>query len=266
VAADPAPEPAFEDPERPRKLAAAFPEIDAMVDAEVRLRSLPGITLGVVVDGQLAHFKAAGLADREAKAPPDVDTVYRIGSITKSFTALAVLALRDGGALALDDPLERFIPEAAGLVYPTRDAAPITLRQMLTHTSGLPRSGAYEIAGVPEPSEGTITRSLAGYELESVPGTRHAYSNLGFQLLGLVVHRASGVPLRAFMGRRIFEPLGMTSTSFDGAGLPPARIAAGYDRGGDGALSRVPVGRHGAMEGAGGIFSSVRDMASWKAT
>jgi CubicO group peptidase (beta-lactamase class C family) len=264
-AADPAPEPRFEDPERARKLAAAFPQIDAMVDAELRTRSLPGVALGVVIDGQLAHFKGAGFADVEAKIPPDADTVYGIGSITKSFTALAVLALRDGGSLALDDPLERFVSEAAGLVYPTRDAAPITLRQMLTHTSGLPRSGAYEIAGVPEPSESTITRSLTGYELESVPGTRHAYSNLGFQLLGLVVHRASGVPLRTFMARRIFEPLGMTSTSFDGAGLPPGRIAVGYDHGPNGALSRVPLGRHGAMEGAGGIFSSVRDMARYVA-
>ncbi len=258
------PELVFADPDRAGKLAAAFPQIDALVDAELAERGLPGLAVGVVVDGQLVHFRGAGVRDLATRALPDADTVYRIGSITKSFTALAVLALRDDGALGLDDPLQRFIPEAAGLVYPTRDAPPITLRQILTHTAGLPRSGAYEVAGVPEPTEGTIRRSLRGYALASVPGTTQAYSNLGFQLLGLVVAAASGVPLRTFMATRIFGPLGMNSTSFDGGGLGPARIATGYDKRA-GALAAVPVGHHGAMEAAGGIYSSVRDMARYVA-
>ncbi len=259
------PEYVFADPERRRKIAATFPAIDALVDAEVREHGLTGIAVGVVVDGELAHVRGAGVASLETKAQPDADTVFRIGSITKSFTSLAVLALRDDGALSLDDPLTHFLPEAAGLVYPTRDAAPITLRELLTHTAGLPRLGDFNYTLADrEPSEEEITRSLSGFALDSAPGTRSSYSNLGFALLGITVGRAAHQPFRAFVAKRIFEPLGMTSTAFDPAGLPPARVATGYEKS---LLGPRPASqwRLGASEGAGGIYSTVRDMARYVA-
>ncbi len=220
-----------------------------------------------MIDGELAYAKGFGVTDLESKARPDADTQYRIGSITKSFTALTVLALRDDGALSLDDPLTRLLPEAAGLVYPTRDAAPITLRQVLTHTSGLPRLGhfSYTRAADAEPSEKDVLDSLAGFALEAAPGSVQTYSNLGYGLLGIAVGRAARAPLRAFMAKRLLEPLGMTSTAFEAA-LPPAgKLATGYDRHGAGPLAPIPAWRLGASEGAGGLVSTVRDLARYVA-
>src|SRR5262249_18455166 len=132
-------------------------------------QKVPGMAVGVVIDGELAYAKGFGFADVEKKMKPDADTVFRIGSITKSFTALATLSLRDDGALALDDPLTTFMPEASGIVYPTRDAPPITLRQLLTHTSGLSRSG--NLTDPHATSENDVMKSLQGLSLENTPGT-----------------------------------------------------------------------------------------------
>ncbi len=260
------PEMVFTDPDRRKKIESAFSSIDALVDEEVRAQGLPGIAFGVVVDGELIYAKGFGITDLVTKAKPDADTVYRIGSITKSFTALAVLALRDEGALGLDDPLTRFLPEAGGLVYPTLDTPSITLRQLLTQTSGLPRLGSFDYTRPDhEPSEEEVLKSLVSFPLENVPGSRYVYSNLGFGLLGLAVGRASHTSLRAVVGKKIFEPLGMTSSGWDPAGVPAGRIATPYKRGASGALEPTVTWRLGASEGAGGIYSSLRDMGRYVA-
>lgn len=251
----------FTDPDRRRKLASAFPAIDALIDAEMQQRRIPGIAVGIVIDGELAYAKGSGFADVEKKIEADADTIFRIGSISKSFTALALLSLRDEGVLALDDSLARWLPEASGLVYPTHDAAPITLRQMLTHTSGLPRQGFFDPER--EPSEELITASLSGMALENAPGVVWQYSNVGFVLLGLAVGRAAHAPLREVAAKRILTPLGMTSTAWDRERLPAGRIATGYDPGPSGMPIPVPERRVGAAAGSEGIYSSVRDMARY---
>src|SRR5205807_7588475 len=117
---------------------------DKALTDELAAQSVPGVSVGIVIDGELAYAKGFGVVDPATKAVPDADTVYRIGSISKSFTGLALLSLRDAGSLGLDDTLARWIPEAGKLVYPTRDARPITLRQLAQHTSGLQRDGAFD--------------------------------------------------------------------------------------------------------------------------
>jgi CubicO group peptidase (beta-lactamase class C family) len=256
----------FTDPDRKKKLASAFPALDAIAEEELRRQNLPGLAIGVVIDGELAYAKGFGVADQEKKTPPDLDTSFRIGSITKSFTALALLSLRDDGTLSLEDPLTRWLPEASALVYPTHDEAPITLRQLLTHTSGLPRDGSFDYGGTP--SEGQITRSLSGFALQSPPGAVHRYSNLGFILLGLVAGRASRSSLREIVRARIFAPLGMTSASWDRGDLPAGRAATGYDKGTgkEGGVHPTKAEWNvGASGGAGGIYASVREMARYVA-
>lgn len=256
----------FTDPDRRKKIDTAFPAIDALVEAEVLAQKLPGAVLGVVVDGELVYAKGFGVADLQTKARPDADTVYRIGSITKSFTALTTLALRDEGTLTLDEPLARFIPEAGGLVYPTRDAPPITLRQILTHTSGLPRLGRFDYTRQDhELSEEEITRSLSGFALDSAPGSKQLYSNLGYGLLGIAIAHAAHTPLRALIGKKVLEPLGMTSTSWDHAGMPASRLATPYTRSLFGALVPTFTWKLGASEGAGGLYSTLRDMGRYVA-
>jgi CubicO group peptidase (beta-lactamase class C family) len=252
------PPPAFADPDRRAKLAAAFPSLDKALEDERTKQAVPGVAIGVVIDGELAYAKGFGVVDPASKAVPDADTVYRIGSISKSFTGLALLSLRDDGALDLDDPLAHWIPEASKITYPTRDERPITLRQLTQHTSGLPRMGPFDPDHAPD--EATVVGSLAKITLERAPGLESVYSNLGFSLLGIVVSHAAKQPLHDVVGARIFTPLGMTSTGWD----PPAAHLAPAFAPGPKAVA-MPPARLGAADGAGGIYSSVRDMARYAA-
>ncbi|MCU0682809.1 MAG: beta-lactamase family protein [Polyangiaceae bacterium] len=257
----------FGDPERRQKLQAAFPAIDALAEAELREGRLPGFVLGVVIDGELAYQKGFGVVDVEKKAAPDADTVYSLGPVGKSFTALAALALRDDGALRLDEPLTRLLPEAAGLVYPTRDAPPITLRQLLTHTSGLPAAGRFEAAIYDHAiTEEEMLTSLAGLPLERAPGAAWSYSNLGYGLLGLALERAASSSLRSFVGKRLLTPLGMASSTYDPETLPPARVATPYrHRLASGSFERAARAQLGAAVGAGNLYASLRDVARYAA-
>ncbi len=253
------PPPAFADPDRRTKLAAAFPALDKELEEERATQGLPGVSVGIVIDGELAYAKGFGVIDPATKTVPDADTVYRIGSISKSFTGLALLSLRDAGALGLEDTLARWIPEASKLVYPTRDARPITLRQLTQHTSGLPRMGPFEAENGPD--EATVVGSLAKITLERAPGLESVYSNLGFSLLGIVVSHAAKQPLHDVIATRIFTPLGMSSTGWDAATVPAGHLAPAFGIGG----KAVPPARLGAGDAAGGIYSSVRDMARYAA-
>jgi CubicO group peptidase (beta-lactamase class C family) len=255
--------PTFADPDRVTRLRAAFPVIEAAAAEEVAKQKIPGLVVGAIIDGELAWSRGFGARDLATPSAPDADTVYRIGSITKSVTALAVLSLRDEGALGLDDPLTRHVPEAARLVYPTRDAAPITLRQLLTHTSGLVRKAPIDIRK--DSTEADLMASLSGLALQDAPGARHSYSNLGFGLLGVAASRAARAPLRDVVNRRVLAPLGMTATVWRAEDVPPARLATAYAPGPTGAPAPTPAWMLGATEGAGGLYSSVRDMARYVA-
>lgn len=262
VTADDVAAPAFRDPDRRKKLEAAFPAIDKALSEEMKAQGVPGLAFGIVIDGDLAYAKGLGVLDPASKQAPDADTIYRIGSITKSFTGLALLSLRDAGAIDLDDPLAKWIPEAAQLVYPSRDERPITLRQLATHTSGLPRDSTIDQEN--DPSEDTLVKSLEGLHLEAAPGARFSYSNLGFGLLGIVVAHAAKIPLHDVIAARIFTPLGMTATTFDPARVPADKLAPVQPP--PGAPPGPPkLARLGALDGAGGIYSSVRDMAKYVA-
>ena len=252
-----APAPRFTDPDRRAKLAAAFPALDKALEQERTAQGVAGVVVGVVIDGDLAYAKGFGNVDPATKAVPDADTVYRIGSITKSFTGLALLSLRDDGVLDLDDPLARWVPEASKIIYPTRDDRPITLRQLAQHTSGLQRDGAFD--GENDPSEATILDSLAKTQLERSPGLESVYSNLGFGLLGIVVGRAAKQSLHEVVAARIFKPLGMTSSGWAPESVPRDHLAPAF--GPDG-KPKVPA-RLGAGDGDGGIYSTVRDMARY---
>jgi CubicO group peptidase (beta-lactamase class C family) len=244
----------FDDPDRKAKLVAAAQKVDTAVADELARQHVPGLALGIVVDGELVYAKGYGVADVDANTAPDLDTAYRLGSLTKAFTALSILALRDDGVLTLDDPLVRWIPEAAGIVYPTRDAAPITLRQLITHTSGLPRE--YDRAKTA--TEADVLAQLQGLALESPPGQTFSYSNLGFVLLGTTIAHASHLAYRDFVAKRIFAPLGMTASAFDST----PKLAPAYK---DNNRTPDKLTEYRLAVGAGGIVSTVRDLARYVA-
>jgi CubicO group peptidase (beta-lactamase class C family) len=258
------PMPVFTDPARKQKLASAFPEIERFLTAEFERMALPGAAFGVVVDGELVFVKTLGVTDIETKKAVDADTLFRIASITKGFTAMAVMKLRDEGKLSLDDPAERHVPELARLAYPTRDAAPITIRQLLSHGGGFPEDNPWgdRQLGL---SEKDFSRMLeGGFPFSTSPNSAFEYSNLGFAILGRIVSKASGIDYADYLRASVLGPLGMTSTVLDERAAPkgPSSIARGYRRE-DGKLVVEQNLPHGAFGAMGGLYSSLNDMARY---
>ena len=171
--------PAFTDPDRRAKLAAAFPALDKALEQERAKQGLPGVAVGIVIDGELAYAKGSASSIRRRR-PSRMPTRSIASARSRSRSpACALLSLRDDGVLGLDDPLARWIPEASKLVYPTRDERPITLRQLTQHTWPAARGPFEAVAG---PDEATVVGSLAKIELERAAGIESVYSNLGFSL------------------------------------------------------------------------------------
>src|SRR5438128_3083696 len=171
-------QPGFADPqERARKLAEALPEMEKLFDDQFKARKMPALVVGLVVDGQLRWSKAWGHQDVARKQPADLDSVFRIASLTKSFTAASVLQLRDAGKLSLDDPVEKHLPELAQIAYPTRDSPRITVRHLLSHGAGFPEDNPWGDLqlGLPEADfQKLLSRGLA---FSHAPGTDFEYSN-----------------------------------------------------------------------------------------
>jgi CubicO group peptidase (beta-lactamase class C family) len=258
------PPPAFDDPARRAKLATAYPKLEEYFAGFYAKKKLPGLVVGLVIDGELAWSHGYGVKDLDGKSPVDADTIYRIGSITKSFTAVAVLRLRDAGKVSLDVPAATYLPDLAGVLYPTADAPPITVRHLLTHTSGLPNVGALD-ANALVATEAYVLGALHGLRLRSVPGVTKSYSSLGFGLLGILVARLSKEPFRDVIDAEVLRPLGMTATTWDENLVPRERLATAYRVQLDDSLVKVAHWKTGAFEGAGNLYSSVRDMARYLA-
>ncbi len=252
----------FADPARREKLGRALPVIEAKMEETVRELGLPGASYGLVIDGEVVLVKGVGQRDVASKAPADADTVFRIASMTKSFTALATLKLRDDGKLALDDPVARYIPELAAWPPPTKDSGPITIRQLLSHTAGFPEDNPWGDRQLDTPDEELAAWLRAGLPFSTASGTTFEYSNYGFALLGQVVARVSGMRYQDYISREILQPLGMTSTYWEPRAAPGERLATGYQ--GDGSTVEVPLadGTFGAM---GGLLTTARDLGRWVA-
>ena len=178
--------------------------------------------------GELIHTRGLGTLRLGEDALPDAASVFRIASMTKSFTAATVLLLRDEGRLRLDDPIAEHVPELASLRYPTTDSPPITIRHLLTMTSGLPTDDPWGDRQQ-DLDLGEFSRLLAGgLSFVWAPGTRFEYSNTGYGILGRLVTNVAGAEYRDVVRERLLAPLGMASTGYLAAEVPPERLADGY--------------------------------------
>jgi CubicO group peptidase (beta-lactamase class C family) len=257
--------PVAPDPARRARVMAALPAAEQAFAEGVARRGLPNAAVGVVEGGALVWARGFGVADLRTGAPVTPASVFRMGSITKVFTGAALLLLRDEGKLSLDDPAAKYLPELSGVVYPTRDSPPITLRHLVTHTSGLPRVGKLSYADGHEVTEKEILAGLGGLRLEHAPGVVSSYSNLGMALAGLVVARVAEEDYESFVTRRLLAPLGMTSSGWDPSRMPGVPLAQGFRRRGDRLEPASSLWKLGAASAMGGLFSSVGDMARFAA-
>jgi len=256
------PRPQFSDPDRNAKLAAVFPEVERLFNAWVKQRHMPGAVMGLLIDGELAWVKTAGVRELDGRAVVTPDTVFRIASMTKSFTALAILKLRDEGKLALDDPVAHYVSAVADLSYPTKDAPALTIRHLLTHSEGFPEDNPWGDQQLAR-SEATMNAWIrAGIPFSNAPGMAYEYSNYGFAILGQVVGKASGKRYDEYLRTQILEPLEMSATTLEASEVPRDRVALGYRWEDNTWKSEPPLG-HGAFGAMGGLWTSARDLARY---
>jgi CubicO group peptidase (beta-lactamase class C family) len=262
-AATPYPPEQFADPGRIAKLKSGYAAVDAAFARYAQTNRIPGMVWGIVVDDHLEHFGSAGVRDLESQTPLTAQTVFRIASMTKSFTTLAILKLRDAGRLSLEDPVAKWLPEFAAMPLPTRDSAPLTVRQLLSHSAGFPEDnpwGDQQLAA----SDADLSRWLrAGIPFSTPPGTRYEYSNYAFGLLGRIVAVAAGIPYETYVRREILAKLKMSASTLEPAAVPAPLRAVGYRLTPDGTyLAEAPLPQ-GAFGAAGGMLTSADDLAKY---
>ena len=259
-----APPPRFADPQRMEKLAGGFAAVDSIMRAFVDERHVPGAGWGILIDGKVAHIGTTGIRDVRTNAPVDSATVFRIASMTKSFTAVAILQLRDAGKLSLDDPAAKYVPELASLRYATTDAPRITIRHLLTHSAGFPEDNPWGDQQLERTNAEMATMMRAGIPFSTAPGTNYEYSNFGFAILGRIVANVSGMPYARYVRERVLLPLGMTVTTLESRDVPATRLAHGYRRQDEQWLEepQLPDGAFGSM---GGMLTSIGDLSKWVA-
>ena len=242
--------------------ATLLADLEAHVAARAAATHCPSVSWGIVVDGRLAHQAWLGtLCDGRA---PTANSVYRIASMTKSFTAAVVLMLRDAGALSLEDPLSRHAPEFAQLRAPTFDAAPLRIRHLLSMSGGMANDDPWADRCM-DIDDAQLDAAVAhGALFAGSSGEVFEYSNLGYGLLGRVVRNITGTPLQQWVSERLLAPLGMTRTTWT---MPAHDDWARPHRVQDGAIlpEGTPIPGDGALAPMGGLWSTVPDLARWVA-
>jgi len=235
--------------------------VDAIVQEAMHGEGAVGLSVAVMRGDEVVVSKAYGLADLEFAVRADEETMFRIGSVTKQFTAAGILRLAERGKLAVDDPLTKFLPD-----YPTHGQE-ITLRHLLTHTSGVHDYTALRLEWAPllarELSDAELVALWQDLPLDFAPGEKWSYSNSGYYLLGMVIAKVSGSSYADFLRETFFEPLKLTRTRYDSNGEVIPNRAQGYAfEGGKIWNDRLlAMSQPGA---AGGLISTASDLVRWQ--
>jgi CubicO group peptidase (beta-lactamase class C family) len=249
---------------------AAIDDVDGYIEAEMRNKHIPGLSLAVVRKGEVVKIKGYGLANIELNVHATPHTVYQLQSITKTFVACGIMLLAEDGKLGLDD---RITTRLSGL---PEAWSGVTVRHLLNHTSGIPNfvsdqpsgklgKGAAIVAFAQKASSSEeIIGWAAGLPPKFAPGEGWAYSNTGYHLLGMIIEKVSGKTWGQLLHERIFIPLGMTKTRVHSAQDIIADRAAGYNRFGDTPQNGLWMTPTIMESAAGGLVSTAQDMARWE--
>jgi CubicO group peptidase (beta-lactamase class C family) len=241
-------------------------KVDAAVEAQRKAQKIPGVSLAVCRDGKIVKASGYGLANVELDVPVTPETIFQTGSVGKQFTSMAVMMLVDEGKIGLDDHLTKYIPESPGA---WRD---VTIRQLLTHTSGIADYGGEEETmgkGVinfrEDYTEEELVQAFAKMPTDFRPGDKWSYSNTGYVLLGIVIHRVSGKFYGDFLQGRVFQPLGMHATRIiSEADIVPHR-SSGYRLVKGELKNQEWVSPTMNTMADGALYTNVLDLAKWDA-
>ena len=237
--------------------------VDSIAESALKGRSIPGLSVAVMRGAQMVIAKGYGFADVERKIPAAPETIYQLGSISKQFTAAAIMRLVERGKVRLDDPLTKYLPD-----YPTQGHT-VLVRHLLHQTSGIKEF--FTVRGFDELESGSPERyprsdliNLFKKEpFQFAPGERWAYSNSNYTLLGVIIEKASGMAYEQYLQEALFQPLGLSATHSCGTRPASGRFAKGYVLK-DGSIGAAPPVNMNTAIGDGGLCSSVLDLVKWE--
>jgi serine-type D-Ala-D-Ala carboxypeptidase/endopeptidase len=241
-----------------------FESTDRLFDAYRLDAHIPGLVYGIVQDGRLVHVKGFGIQDLDSRRPVTADTLFRIASMTKAFTALTLLQLRDDGHVRLDALAEEYVPELRGWKYPTDDSPRIRVRDLLNHIAGFVTDDPWGDRQTALPEEQFTQMLREGVPFTRAPDSAFEYSNLGFALVGRIITNVSKRNFAETITATLLQPLGMTSSGFVADAAPRERRALGY-RWEDNEWRLEPTLQPGAFGAMGGLQTSANDYARWVA-
>jgi len=241
-------------------------KVDAYISGQLKAQHIPGLALGVVSDGKMVMAKGYGLCNVELNVPVRAESVFQTGSVGKQFVATAIMMLVEENKVRLEDGIAKYF---AGAPESWKD---ITVRHLLTHTSGIPD---YESAENIKPgglidmrldyTEDELLEKIVSLKLEFAPGKKWSYSNTGYVLLGLLIHKATGMFYGDFLQNRIFKPLGMTSTRIISEADIITNRCAGYCLEGGKLKNQEWVSPTLNSTADGTLYTTIPDMAKWDA-
>ncbi len=252
----------FEDKDRLEKMKTAFPVIDRIFKDHFEKNHFPGMAYGIVADGQLIYSNAFGVANISSNYSSTTQTAFRIASMSKSFTALSILKLRDEGKLNLQDPVSKYIPELGKVKGLTKDSSPITIEHLLTMSAGFPEDNPWGDRQLDDTDEELLELINQGISFSDSPGLTFEYSNLGFGMLGKIISTVSGKPYQQYINENILTPLGMKDSRWEYTEVPKEQLATGY-RWEDEQWKEEPFLHDGAYGAMGGLICSVEDFSKY---
>lgn len=255
--------PVFDDADRLAKLHTVFPEIDAIYKEYASENHFPGYAYGIILDGKLVHFGCEGVMNRDKKNPVTPHSMFRIASMTKSFVAMAILKLRDEGKLRLDDPISLYIPEIQ-MNSLTEDAPIITIRDLLTHSSGLPYDDPWADRQLDITHAGFKALLKNGLSFSTPTGISYEYSSLGYALLGEIINKVSGISYEKYIADNIWQPIAMNEVSWNYEDIPASQRVHGYRWVGEDWKEEAFLS-DGAFGAIGGIITSLESFSRYVA-
>ncbi|MEM6539754.1 MAG: serine hydrolase domain-containing protein [Bacteroidota bacterium] len=254
--------PVFLNDSRIEKIKGIADTLQKVFDNHSIEKKIPGIAYGIVVDDTLLIASTTGILNIENTAPVQLNSCFRIASMTKSFTAMAVLKLRDEGLLSLNDPVLEYIPELEKLRYLTSDSPVITIENLLTMTAGFPEDNPWGDRQLALPDEAFTAILADGLSMSKIPAYQYEYSNTGYALLGRIITIVSGISYQEYIKKHLLLPLGMRDTYWEYSNVPEEQLANGY-RWEDEKWKAEPILHDGSYGAMGGLITSIEDFSKY---
>jgi len=252
----------FEKDNRVGSIKKFAPEFQQLIKKRAKDMHIPGIAYGIVVDNELVVASSTGFINLKDSLPSTTTSAFRIASMTKSFTAMAILKLRDNGQLHLSDPVAKYIPEMEKLQYPTSDSPPIDIENLLTMTAGFPEDNPWGDRQLEEPDQMLIELIDGGTSFSNPPSYQYEYSNTGYAILGNIISQVSGIPYQEYISTNILKPLGMNNTYWEFENVKEDQLAIGY-RWEDDQWKLEPMLHDGSYGAMGGLITTIEDFSKY---